>query len=761
MRGFYFIAAAAAAFLATEVAGASEPDKVERLDSVVVSASRAGKSTPVSYTMVGKKELRETNPMNSLPMTLALQPSVVISTEGGTGLGYSKMTVRGSKGSQINVTLNGITLNDAESQEVFWVNIPALSTFLSGVQVQRGLGTSACGAGAFGASINMNTAFVAADPSLRLDFSAGSYDTAVFSASASSGLLPSGLYFNVAYSANSTEGYIRNGWVDAHSLFAVLGWIRGNNSLRLTYLLGDQRSGITWNGVAFSKLATDRRSNSDGLYKNAAGEKVYYRNNSDNYRQQHIQLNWTHQFNPSLALSTTLNYTDGYGYNEKLKQGKKLTYVGFQKSFSYEGGVTGKSVGDMIYRKTMDNGLWVLNSELRYTGEKLSLTGGVYLSRHDGNHFGELMWSQVLGKDYPYRELNVQSPDNNWYFNNGLKQEANAFVRGEYNVNSWLTAYADVQYRLVDLDMSGIDDEDDLPMDFEHRWNFINPRAGLNAAFGPHRIYASVAYGNREPGRSDLKEIIESNNLEGGDRELRPERMLDYELGYGFTGKNFSAGANIYLMEYKDMLLETGELSRSGYAIKDNVDRSWRRGVEVYAEWRPFNTLELAGNATFSTNKIRDYVKYYGKYDNMDDWKLIGMVEEKIGDVDMLLSPSVIAMGRMAFTPLRNIGRGSLKSTTIDLSGKFVGSQYWDNTGSADRRIPSYFVADLGLSHEFRLKTGAIGLGFYVRNLLDREYYSDAWVYRAYFDAENEWYQEEGVFPQAPRNFMFRVSYSF
>jgi len=761
MRGFYFIAAAAAAFLATGVAGASEPDKTERLDSVVVSASRAGKSTPVSYTMVNREELRSSNPMNSLPMTLALQPSVVISTEGGTGLGYSKMTVRGSKGSQINVTLNGITLNDAESQEVFWVNIPALSTFLSGVQVQRGLGTSACGAGAFGASINMNTAFVGADPSVRLDFSAGSYDTAIFSASASSGLLPSGLYFNVAYSANSTEGYVKNGWVDANSLFAVLGWIHGNNSLRLTYLLGDQRSGITWNGIPFSMLKTDRRYNTEGLYTDATGAKVYYRDNSDNYRQQHVQLNWTHQFNSALVLSTTLNYTDGYGFNERIKTGKKLTYVGFPSSFSYAGGVTGKSKGDLIYRKTMDNGLWVLNSELRYSGKRLNLTGGVYLSRHDGNHFGELKWSQVLGENYPYKDLNVQSADNNWYFNNGLKQEANVFARGEYKLNDWLTAYADVQYRLVDLDMSGIDDEDDVPMDYEHTWHFVNPRAGLNASFGAHRVYASVAYGNREPGRGDLKEVIESNNLENGDRKLNAEKMVDFELGYGYTGRNFSAGANIYMMEYKDMLLETGELSRSGYAIKDNVDRSYRRGVEVYAQWQPYNTLTIEGNATFSTNKIMDYVKYYGKYDNMDNWNLIGMVKEEIGDVDMLLSPSVVAMGHVSFTPLRNIGRGSLKTTTLDLSGKFVGSQYWDNTGSSDRQIPSYFVADLGLTHEFKLKTGAIGLGFYVRNLLDREFYSDAWVYRAYFDAEQEFYQEEGVFPQAPRNFMFRVSYSF
>ena len=233
---------------------AQEAEKSERLDSAVVSASRAGKFTPVTYTMVGKEQLRQSNPINSLPMTLALQPSVVVTHEGGTGIGYSKLTIRGSKGSQINVTLNGITLNDGESQEVFWVNIPALTSLLSGVQVQRGLGTSANGAGAFGASINMNTAFVDTKPSMGADFSLGSYDTRIATVNASSGKLNNGLYFNLVWSANTTEGYINNAWGNAHSLLATLGWLKGDNSLRLTYLRGDQRTGITWTGIPYASM---------------------------------------------------------------------------------------------------------------------------------------------------------------------------------------------------------------------------------------------------------------------------------------------------------------------------------------------------------------------------------------------------------------------------------------------------------------------------------------------------------------------------
>ena len=369
-----FASAAIVAAITAGKASAQEVEKQERLDSAVVSASRAGKSTPVTYTMVGRQELRQSNPINSLPMTLALQPSVVVSHEGGTGIGYSKMTVRGSKGSQINVTLNGITLNDAESQEVFWVNIPALSSILSGVQVQRGLGTSANGAGAFGASINMNTAFVGGGPAFQADFSAGSYGTNMTAVRGATGLLPSGLYFDVFWSSNHTEGYVQNGWGDASSLLAVLGWLRGDNSLRLTYLRGEQRTGITWTGISLADMARDRTYNPEGLYYDADGTLRRYRNHTDNYLQQHLQLNWTHRFSEALTWITTLNYTDGYGYNERYKRNKKLSAYGFPSSFAYGGGVTAKTKGDVIFRKTMDNGYWVLNSEAKYRrGDKINL----------------------------------------------------------------------------------------------------------------------------------------------------------------------------------------------------------------------------------------------------------------------------------------------------------------------------------------------------------------------------------------------------
>ena len=292
MRGFLFAALTALIpFSAQGVGREAADEKVERLDSVVVSSSRAGKDTPVTFTSISKESLSRSNPLNSLPMNLTLQPSVVSVNEGGTGLGYSKLTVRGSKGSQINVTLNGVTMNDAESQEVFWVNIPALSSMISSVQLQRGLGTSANGSGAFGASINMSTAAVSSDPFASAELSLGSYGTFVSIFSAGSGLMKSGLYFNASYSRGQTDGYIRNAFADVQSTLAVIGWMNEKNSLRLTWLMGDQRTGITWNGISPEQYAVDRRYNPAGEWIDEFGNVHYYGNETDNYTQNHLQLN--------------------------------------------------------------------------------------------------------------------------------------------------------------------------------------------------------------------------------------------------------------------------------------------------------------------------------------------------------------------------------------------------------------------------------------------------------------------------------------
>ena len=713
---------------------AQAQEKTERLDSVIVSASRAGKNTPVTYENVGKDALERSNPMNSLPQSLGLLPSVVTTSEGGTGLGASALTIRGSKGSQINVTLNGITLNDAESQEVFWANIPSLTSLLSSVQVQRGLGTSASGAGAFGASINMNTAFVTPEPWADVSFSAGSYNTFVTTLAASTGRLKNGLYASAAYTQNSTDGYIRNAFVQSQSAFAVLGWLGRRNSLRLTYLMGLQRSGITWDGIDLDQYAKDRRYNGAGEYYDEYGNVYYYDNQTDNYAQHHVQLQYTHAFSDALTLSATANYTRGDGFDEYYKVNKKLKNFGLPKE-------TQPARSDLTYRKVMDNNLWTLQSTLRYRAEKLEVTGGVNLSHYTGGHWGELLWIKAL-PDGGY-------PCDNWYRNGGVKTDGSAFVRAEWRPVEWLTAYTDLQYRVIRYRLEGSDSDwleygaapEDL-LDYRNTWHFFNPRAGLTASFGPHRIYASAAIGHREPGRSDIKE-----NVKGEGAPIKPEAMLDLELGYRFEGERFQAAANLYAMEYKNMLLETGRLSSSGYALKENVARSWRRGVELEAAWEPLRWLRADGNVTLSVNQIADYTSYVP----YDDYS--GTVPVHYGKTTMLLSPSAIGMGRLTVTPVESL------SFTVD--GKYVGKQYIDNSQREEMASPSYFVMDASVQKSFVLGPGRLSLGLYVHNLLNHMYYASGWRWESISKADGQLYSGVGVYPQAPRNFIIKVRFTF
>ena len=765
MRGFVFIAALSVLipFSAQGVEKEATDKKVERLDSVVVCSSRASRNTPVTFTMVGKEELRRSNPLNSLPMNLALQPSVVAVNEGGTGLGYSKMTVRGSKGSQINVTLNGITLNDAESQEVFWVNIPALSSMISSVQLQRGLGTSANGAGAFGASINMSTASVSHDPFASAEMSVGSYGTFISTFSAGSGLTKSGLYFNAAYSRGLTDGYIRNAYADVQSAMAVLGWLKDNNSLRLTYLMGDQKTGITWEGISLEQYAIDRRYNPAGEYYDQYGNIHYYDNETDNYRQHHLQLNYTHSFSERLAWSTTFNYTRGDGYYENYKAGKSFSKY-MMPNVSIDGVVYDE--GDFITREALANDYYVLNSDLRYNSDAFNLTGGLNLSRYDGDHIGTVLWSNILGDSFDY-------DTHNWYLNRGLKHEANAFIRAEKLFADCLTAYADLQYRGVWLEMSGPED-DGVLLDHKDKWQFFNPRAGLSWRMDQKsRLYASAALGHREPGRSDIKELILDANkaasagAESRGVDIRPEKMLDIEAGYEYSDENIALSANIYLMEYWDMLLETGKLSDVGYAIKENVPRSWRRGIELAADWKASKWLQIGGNITLSANKIRNYTAYYEMYDNMNDWNYLGQHMIDFENTDILMSPSLVGMASLTFRPFA-LSSNSLKSVYASLNGKYVGKQYYDNTSSDERSIPAYFVSDLSLTYDIALyhrsehkAASSLALSFHIHNLFNRNYYADAWLWRAYFLEEDSYYSDTGIYPQAPINCMLKLAWRF
>ena len=737
MRGF-LLSAALAALFPGNVQGTVPEGIVDKLDSAVVSTSRAGESTPVTYSMVQREQLQKTSPSSSLPMALAIQPSVVAVNEGGTGLGYSKMTVRGVKGSQINVTLNGITLNDAESQEVFWVNIPALSSLLSSVQVQRGLGTSASGAGAFGASISMSTASVSQDAYASVDVGYGSYNTFTATAAAGTGKGRKGFYFDFACSKGFTDGYIRNAYADVASAYAALGWMNEKNSLRLMWLYGDQHTGITWNGIDLQQYEKDRRYNPAGEYHDALGNVRYYDNETDNYTQHHLQLNYTRMLGERLLWTSTLHWTNGNGYYENYRPAGMSAYYGFTQDFT----------GDFIIREALVNNYFVLNSDIRYRSDVLNLTSGFTLSDYDGDHIGQVRWSDFLGDDYDYSS-------HSWYLNNGRKKEANVFVRAEYEPLDWLTAYADLQYRGVWLRMEGPED-DNVPLDYSTDWQFFNPRAGMSFRWSEgHRAFLSAAVGHREPGRADIKENIKNAWLtDVPDVALKPEKMLDVEFGYSFQSEKVGASVNVYLMEYWDMLLETGKLSNVGYAIKENVDRGWRRGLELCASYEPLNWLRADANITLSSNKIRDYKEYVQNVDTYDNWAMTGRTTMyEYGNSTMLMSPSVTGMMKLTFIPW--------KKAAVSIDGKYVGMQYLDNTMTLSRSIPSYFVSNLSVSHTFDLNRGSLGLALYVNNIFNNMYYADGWCWKNIIEEDGALVDGIGIYPQAPVNYMLKASYRF
>lgn len=722
---------------------AQDVEKTERLDSVVVSSTRAGIQAPVTYSSLGKEELRASSTTNSVPMVLNLEPSVVTYNEGGNGLGNSSMTVRGSKGSQINVTLNGVTLNDAESQEVFWVNIPALSSFISSVQLQRGLGTSAGGSGAFGASVNMSTASVSPGSFGGADFSLGSWNTFQTTAYAGTGLLPGGFYVNASVSHGQTDGYIRNGSVNSNSGFLSAGWLGNSNSLRFTYLLGDQKSGITWDGIDPEQYKTDRRSNNAGAWYDKFGNVHYYDNQIDRYTQHHLQFNWTHDFGGGLLWSNTINYTRGDGYDEYFKQAASYKKYGFSLP------VVGVDLlpyynGDIIYRKEMGNDYYLLKSDVSYTGGAFKVYGGLNASHYVGNHFGSVLWTSVLGDGWDYSGFNA---DDSWYRSRDHKVDVSSFVRAEMALTESVTAYIDLQYRFVRHKILGRDDdnhETGLLMDFKRSWNFFNPRAGLSWTIDPkNRVYGSVAVGHREPGRGDIK-----SNIKGSVSPIRPERMTDIELGYTYSGSRFAGGATVYLMEYKDILLETGKLNSSGYAIKENVPRGFRRGIELSGAWSPCSVLAVDGNLTLSANKIRDYREYipYTDYSSV--------YEAYYGDSQMLLSPSVIGMGRVKVSP-----RGG--PSYFSFSAKYVGKQYLDNTQRELMKVPARCVIDFCAYREFRVSSGVLGVTLYVNNVLGHKFFASGWRYEEYNPATDTIESQIGIYPQATTNFTVKLSYKF
>ncbi len=711
---------------------------------VVVSAVRANKEAPVAYSEMTQEELEKINFGQDLPFLLNQMPSVVTNSDAGAGVGYTNFRIRGTDMSRINVTVNGIPLNDGESQGVFWVNMPDFAASVDKLQVQRGIGTSTNGAASFGASVNLSTLNSASKASAFLDNSYGSFNTWKNSVSASTGLLANKLAFDVRLSRISSDGFIDRGWSDLKSYYFSGGYYGEKTTVKFINFSGQEHTYQAWNGVPKVKLENDiagmeKLIAHDGwtdeeaanLYASDARtfNRYLYENQTDNYQQDHYQLHFTHEVNDQFNLTAAGHYTRGKGYYESYKYDRKFEdyNVGFDEVV-----VNGETMDrtDLIQRKWLDNHFYGITFSGNYQTERTHLIVGGAYNEYDGDHYGNVIWAEVNnGIDHNHE----------WYRNNGLKKDFNMFAKLNYNITDAISLYGDLQYRNVRYNMSGIhDDFADLTQSYN--FDFFNPKFGFNYNIKDgHRLFASFATTKREPTRSDFRDAP-------ADRKPRPESLIDYEVGYELSNKSSFLNLTFYYMDYKDQLVLTGQINDVGAPITVNVPESYRTGLEVSGGVVIFSNFNWLANFTVSSNKIKNFTEYV---DNWDTW---GQESKELGETDIAFSPELTVGSQFNYIPVNGL--------TVSLISKYVSDQFIDNTSSNERKLDAWFVNDLLINYDFNVaKVGDFNIGMKVNNLFNEEYESNAWVYRYYLSDEHN--VLDGYYPQAGTNFMLRLGMKF
>lgn len=704
-------------------------------DDVVVMATRAGNKTPMAYENMEKQEIVARDMGQDMAYLLSLTPSLVQSSESGTGIGYTNFRIRGSDPSRINITVDGIPLNDAESQQVFWVNMPSFASSLSSIQVQRGVGTSTNGAAAFGATVNMQTESPSREAYAEISSTFGSYNTWINTVKAGTGLIKDRLSFDFRYSNLKSDGYVDYASSDNQSLQFAGNYFTKKGRIKANVILGEQHTGISWWGVDELTLDTNRTYNPAGQYISPSGENLYYDNQTDNYWQNHYHLVYSTNLSGQLLLNAAVFYVDGRGYYEQFKQDQAVADYYLPDIIVENDTITHT---DLVRQKWLDNDFYGGVFSLIYSRDQLKLTGGGGLNRYVGDHFGRIIWMRYAGETEKEHE---------WYTNNAEKWDANLYLKSNYQLSHGLNLFADVQYRYVNYLMAGIDDDGYMrELDQEHNYNFFNPKLGAQLEINSSQYaYASFSIGNREPTRQNFKDAT-------GDPDATPsaERLRDLELGYSYSSHRLAAAVNLYYMDYKNQLVPTGELSTDGYPIMTNVDRSYRAGVELSLGIQPFSFLEWNANLTLSRNRIRDFVESYIDYDS-DTWEGTPSSRE-LGDVDIAYSPSVISSSDLAFH--------LAKSMELHLISQYVSEQYFVNSMNEDMKLDAWFVNSLRFDYSVRVeRLGEISLQLQVNNLFNTLYENNAYGGTWWQDGQE--YYWSSYFPQATINYLARVSLRF
>ncbi|NOZ34630.1 MAG: TonB-dependent receptor [Chlorobi bacterium] len=685
-------------------------------DEVIVTAIRADENTPVAYTNIEKSEIDKQNNGQDIPYLLDLTPSVVVTSDAGAGVGYTSMRIRGTDMTRINVTLDGIPLNDPESHGVWWVDLPDFASSVDNIQIQRGVGTSVNGAAAFGANINFVSNEINKNTYVDLNQTFGSFNTYKSTVKAGTGLLNNHFIFDFRLSKIHSDGYIDRAKSDLKSYYLSGTYVDKKNFFKVKLFSGTENTYQAWYGVPKDSLLTNRTYN-----------PYTYDNEVDNYTQKHIQFFYTHEFNNRLSLNFALHRTDGEGYYEQYKENQDFA------DYNIDNLVIGNDTltsTDLIRRKWLDNTFVGAVYSLKYRNKNINIVFGGSANQYDGDHFGRIIWARYASNSDIRHE---------WYRNTGIKKELSNYLKINYNLKSHLNLWADLQLRNINYDISGThDDLRDISQ--THLYNFFNPKAGISYRISDNQnSYVSFALANREPSRSNFTDAAPNETI-------LPERLYDYEAGYKVQSENIAFNVNLYFMDYNNQLILTGEINNVGAYVMSNVPNSYRAGVELSGGIKITDFLKWQGNATFSKNKIKNLTVYV---DNWDTW---GQETESYPETDISFSPAIIAGSEFTFNIFKGLNAG--------FTSKYVGRQYIDNTESKDRSLNPYFVNNLRISYTLKTKyIKEIGFNLFVNNIFNEQYESNAWVYRYIYEGKS--YDMFGYFPQAGINFIAGISLKF
>lgn len=695
--------------------------KVTALDEVLVSAIRVTAQTPVTFTNITKKDLQSRNLGQDIPALLNYLPSVVTTSDAGNGIGYAAISVRGSDSRRVNITLNGIPYNDSESQGTFWVNMPDISSSVQSIQLQRGVGTSTNGAGAFGASLNLLTDSYALESNGEISNSFGSFNTRKHTVKFSTGLMNDHFELAGRVSNIKSDGYIDRAESDLKSYFFQGTYVGKTTLIKALVFGGKEKTYQAWNGLEDpEKLANDRTYNTSGEYYDDQGNLKFYNNETDNYNQDHYQLHWNEKWGSNWNTNLAFHYTKGLGYYENYKQGEDLSEYGIESQI-----IDGEEISesDLIRRKWLDNDFYGTTFSANYKTETIDFILGGGLNKYEGRHRGNVLWT---------RSVVLPEYDFEYYNDFSTKTDANFFAKANVKLNKHWSLFGDLQFRNVTYKANG--NETGLVDD---NFNFFNPKAGITYIVNEtNDIYFSYARANREPNRSDY---------EGGNP--KPEKLNDFELGWRYNTPKTKLNINGYFMRYKDQLVLTGALNDVGAPIRQNSGNSYRLGLEIDATILVSEKFILRPNVTVSSNKNEDF---YFQRDG---------VLQNLGNTDIAFSPNVIVGNAITFLPIKNM--------QVSLLSKFVGEQYMGNIDSKGSKLESYSVNDLNVSYEFKTNSvfKSIIISGLVNNIFDYKYESNGYFYTYDDDFSNpgsiSTIEGAGYYPQAGINFLAGLTLKF